>query len=52
MPFLYAAGSQFDEMYVGVGAKRIRKLFEEARYVPTGLAVIYHKGNVTHCRLI
>ena len=31
VPFLYAAGSQFDEMYVGVGAKRIRKLFEEAR---------------------
>lgn len=31
VPFLYAAGSQFDEMYVGVGAKRIRKLFEQAR---------------------
>lgn len=31
VPFLYAAGSQFDEMYVGVGAKRVRQLFEEAR---------------------
>ncbi|CBY10282.1 unnamed protein product [Oikopleura dioica] len=31
VPFLYASGSQFDEMYVGVGAKRIRKLFEQAR---------------------
>ena len=28
MPFLYASGSQFDEMFVGVGAKRVRKLFE------------------------
>ena len=31
VPFLYASGSQFDEMYVGVGAKRMRKLFKEAR---------------------
>lgn len=31
VPFLYASGSQFDEMYVGVGAKRMRKLFSEAR---------------------
>lgn len=31
VPFLYAAGSQFDELYVGVGAKRIRKLFDQAR---------------------
>ena len=28
MPFLYASGSQFDEMFVSVGAKRARKLFE------------------------
>jgi ATP-dependent metalloprotease len=31
VPFLYASGSQFDEMYVGVGASRMRKLFKEAR---------------------
>ena len=29
--FLYCTGSSFDEMYVGVGAKRVRELFEEAR---------------------
>lgn len=29
--FYYAAGSQFEEKYVGVGAKRIRMLFEEAK---------------------
>jgi ATP-dependent metalloprotease len=28
---LYAAGSQFDSILIGVGAERIRKLFEEAR---------------------
>ncbi len=31
VPFLYASGSDFVEMYVGVGAKRIRELFEKAR---------------------
>lgn len=29
--FIYCTGSDFDEMYVGVGAKRVRKLFKEAR---------------------
>ena len=31
VPFFYASGSQFEEMYVGVGAKRIRDLFEAAK---------------------
>lgn len=30
VPFLYSAGSAFDEMYVGVGSKRVRQLFREA----------------------
>lgn len=30
VPFLYAAGSAFDEVYVGVGSKRVRQLFQEA----------------------
>ena len=29
--FLYCTGSSFDEMFVGVGAKRIRELFSQAR---------------------
>ena len=29
--FYACSGSSFDEMYVGVGASRVRKLFEEAR---------------------
>ena len=29
--FIYANGSQFIEMYVGVGASRVRKLFEQAK---------------------
>lgn len=27
VPFYYASGSEFDEMFVGVGASRIRNLF-------------------------
>jgi ATP-dependent metalloprotease len=29
--FLYCTGSSFDEMYVGMGAKRVREIFAEAR---------------------
>lgn len=29
--FIYCTGSNFDEMYVGMGAKRVRELFAEAR---------------------
>lgn len=31
VPFFYAAGSEFEEMFVGVGGSRIRQLFKEAR---------------------
>jgi cell division protease FtsH len=31
VPFLFASGSDFVEMYAGVGAARVRRLFREAR---------------------
>jgi ATP-dependent Zn protease len=31
VPFFFATGSEFDEMFVGVGARRIKSLFQAAR---------------------
>ena len=31
VPFIYASGSQFMEIYVGTGAKNIRSIYEQAR---------------------
>ena len=30
MPFFRASGSEFDELFVGTGAKRVRQLFSES----------------------
>jgi len=40
VPFFAAAGSDFVEMYVGVGAKRVRSLFERARKAGGGIVFI------------
>jgi len=40
VPFFFASGSQFEEVYVGLGAKRIRELFEAAKQ-KTSAAIIF-----------
>jgi len=41
VPFFAASGSEFVEMYVGVGAKRIRDLFARARRCEGGAVVFF-----------
>ena len=31
VPFFYNSGSEFEEMFVGVGARRVRDLFKAVR---------------------
>ncbi len=33
VPFFFTSGSEFEEMFVGVGARRVRKLFKRAKEV-------------------
>jgi cell division protease FtsH len=40
VPFFTAAGSDFVEMYVGVGAKRVRELFKKAKTHPAAIIFI------------
>lgn len=40
VPFLFSSGSDFVEMYAGVGASRIRKLFKDARRHPSCIIFI------------
>lgn len=39
VPFFYASGSEFEEMFVGLGAKRIRELFKNAK--ATGRCIVF-----------
>jgi cell division protease FtsH len=40
VPFLFSSGSDFVEMYAGVGASRIRKMFRDARRHPACIIFI------------
>jgi cell division protease FtsH len=40
VPFLFASGSDFVEMYAGVGAARVRRLFKDARRHPSCIVFI------------
>jgi cell division protease FtsH len=39
VPFLFKSGSEFEGMFVGLGASRVRELFEDAKKFPQGCIV-------------
>lgn len=41
VPFYYASGSEFDEMFVGVGASRIRNLFSGFKINDMKISISY-----------
>jgi ATP-dependent Zn protease len=52
IPVIYTSGSEFVEIYVGVGAKRIREVFKQAREIGPCMifideidAIGYSRGN-------
>lgn len=49
VPFFYCSGSEFEEMFVGVGARRVRDLFAAAK--KRSLHVVPHllHSTVNHC---
>lgn len=40
IPVIYASGSEFVELFVGMGAKRVRELFSQARQIGTCMIFI------------
>ncbi|CAI2198863.1 4779_t:CDS:2, partial [Funneliformis geosporum] len=59
LPFLFRSGSEFEEAVVGMGARRMRELFRQARSYPQGCIVFideidaigrkrYSTSNVSH----
>src|SRR5450830_1628184 len=50
VPFFSISGSQFVEMFVGVGAARVRDLFEQARQKAPALIFIYELDSVGRAR--
>jgi cell division protease FtsH len=50
VPFLSCAGSSFQDMYMGVGAARVRSLFKEARRLAPCIVFIDEIDAVGHAR--
>jgi hypothetical protein len=47
VPFFAASGGEFDEMWVGVGAKRVRELFAAARKQKRVITFTIHHSEFT-----
>lgn len=50
VPFFHASGSDFVEMYVGMGAKRVRELYQKARKAAPSIVFIDEVDAIAHKR--
>ena len=50
MPFFFASGSEFDEVFLGLGPRRIRELFEEAKANAPSIVFIDEIDTLAHRR--
>jgi ATP-dependent Zn protease len=49
VPFFHTSGSEFDEMFVGTGARRVRQLFSMFLFISLQMLILQNKNIIFSC---